>query len=145
MPRDAIAELLVEQPRAVVPGTQLEVHREDTRGPCRSLEPIDELTAQPQPLIAWLHGEQIQVRMDAIELHDRKAREPPPIARREHDAIAVAQAPLDALFVPRPREALLDELARHRGDRRHLVVAGQAYPDLGHRLSIVEAWWRRHP
>ena len=75
--------------------------------------------------MAGLHREQVQVRVDRIELHDREPDETAPIARREHRTVAIAETPLHAVLVPRPRQAVLDELARHRRDAKGIVCMGQ--------------------
>ena len=85
----AITEPLVEAARGVVGGTQLELHGERARDARGRLEPLDELTADTEPLIARLDGEQAQVGVLVVVLHDRESREPAPVARREHDAVAV--------------------------------------------------------
>ena len=124
-PRLPEPKLLVERLRAVVVGAQLEMHREDACRSRRRLEPLEQLPPDALALVTRLDGEQIQVRMDRVELHDREADDAAPVASREHDAIAVAQAALDALLVPRPCEPVLDELPRHCGNRRRLVDVGQ--------------------
>ena len=101
------------------------MHRENAGRASRSLEPLEQLPADALALMTGLNGEQIQVRVDRVELHDREADDAAPIAGREHDAIAIAQASLDAVLIPRPREAVLDELTRHPGDRRCVVHVSQ--------------------
>jgi hypothetical protein len=101
------------------------MHLEYSSRACRGLEPLEQLSPEALPLVARLHGQQVQVRMDRVELHDREADHAAPVASGEHDAIAIAQAALDAILRPGPCEAVLDELARHRGDRRRVVHMGQ--------------------
>ena len=101
------------------------MHGEDARRARRRLEPLEQLPADALALITGLDCEQIQVRMDRVELHDRETDDAAPVARCEHHAVAVAQAPCDAFLVPRPGEPVLDELARHPGDHRRVVDVGQ--------------------
>jgi hypothetical protein len=123
--RSAITELLVEGARAVVRCPQLEMNFENPGSPSRGLEPLEQLPAHALTLVTGLDGQQVQMRMDCVKFHDGETDDAAPIARGEYDAVAVAQAPRDAILVPRPRQAVLDEQARHRRDARSVVEVSQ--------------------
>src|SRR5690606_36632062 len=141
--RLAVTELLVELPCGVVARTKLEAHEEDAGRPRRRLEPLDDPAADTVALIRRPHGEQAQVRVRVVKLHHAEARDPAAVARYDDRAVRVPDIPRDAALRPRPRQAVLDQEARHQRDFRRVVAPREAKAYV-HESSIVRGCASEH-
>src|SRR5690349_19628026 len=94
-------------------------------------EPAQNGTADAAPAVRASYGKQQQVRVITRVEHDAETDDGALLAGQHHVGVAITNGMRHALFRPRPRQPVLDVVARHRGDLRGVGEGGESNVDVG--------------
>ena len=108
-----IAKGAVECSCSSIGGSHFQIDGEDPADPGGFFEPHQKFSSDPKPSILGIDGEQVQMRVFRIELHDRKPSKVVTNPRSQHVTVLATDVSRNSWRGPRPGQSLFHEVARH--------------------------------